>query len=100
MNKEQGVCPVCNGTTRQPAQADRSPERYRWVAGYDAETHTLACNNCGGQYMFGEPSGLVKLRPDGVTPCHHEYTVSPGGRCLTKYTCKHCGDLYQIDSGD
>jgi len=22
------------------------------------------------------------------------------GRCLTGYTCKHCGDRYQIDSGD
>lgn len=91
-----GTCPVCNGSGRRPA--GNSP--YKGVLhGYDAETDTLPCNNCGGQSMYGKPTGKVTLRPDG-TPCRHDYTSRTVGRCLTEYTCRHCGHSYQIDSGD
>jgi DNA-directed RNA polymerase subunit RPC12/RpoP len=69
------------------------------IAGYDQATDTLPCTNCGGQYMYGSPKGQVRLRDNGE-PCVHEYTSQTVGRCLTEYTCKHCGDRYQIDSGD
>jgi hypothetical protein len=90
------VCPVCNGSGRKPA----GDNKYKSViAGYDKVTDTFECTNCGGQYMFGRPTGEVNARPDG-TPCTHEYSSKNVGRCLTEYTCKHCGDRYQIDSGD
>lgn len=96
MREGYGVCPVCNGTKRVSA----SNEKYKHIiAGYDKETDTLACRNCGGQTMFGSPSGEVKLRSDG-TPCKHEYEGVTRGRCYTVYTCKHCGDRYDIDSSD
>ncbi len=91
-----GVCPVCNGTGRRPAGENSYKKVY---AGYDEVTDTLPCNNCGGQTMYGRPSGRVPLRPDG-TPCKHEYASATVGRCLTRYTCKHCGSSYEIDSGD
>jgi hypothetical protein len=49
--------------------------------------------------MYGSPKGEVRLNTDGA-PCNHHYTSQSDGRCLTGYTCKHCGDRYQIDSGD
>ena len=92
----KGVCPVCNGTCRIPA----GDNKYKNViAGYDKETDTFACRNCGGQYMYGRSKGEVNLRPDG-TACVHEYTSTTVGRCLTEYKCIHCGDRYQVDSGD
>lgn len=91
-----GTCPVCNGSGRVPA----GDYQYKHViAGYDKESDTLSCTNCGGQYMYGRPKGEVRLRPDG-TPCTHSYKSQTVGRCLTEYTCEHCGDRYQIDSGD
>lgn len=91
-----GTCPVCNGSGRVAA-GDRP---YKTVlAGYDKETDTLACNNCGGQYMYGTPRGQVRLNHEGE-PCRHSYTGRNAGRCLTEYTCENCGDRYQIDSGD
>jgi hypothetical protein len=50
--------------------------------------------------MFGKPTGKVRLRHDDNTPCAHEYTGSTIGRCLTRNTCKHCGDQYEVDSSD
>lgn len=92
----KGTCPVCNGSGRVPA----GDYKYKHVvAGYDAATDTLKCTNCGGQYMYGQPTGEVRLRADG-TPCTHSYKSKTVGRCLTEYTCEHCGDRYQIDSGD
>lgn len=94
----KGTCPVCNGTGRVPVP--EHSQRYKTVmASYDAATDTLGCQNCGGQYMFGRPTGLVRLRPDG-TPCQHEYTGRNKGRCYNEYTCQHCGDVYDIDSSD
>lgn len=93
---EKGTCPVCSGTTRVPA----GDNKYKSViAGYDKESDTFACTNCGGQYMFGRPTGQVYVDNSGQ-PCKHEYTGKTVGRCLTEYNCKHCGDRYQIDSGD
>ena len=92
----EGTCPVCNGTGRVAA----GDYKYKnVVAGYDKDTDTLACSNCGGQYMFGTPRGKVRLNKQGE-PCTHLYHSKTVGRCLTEYVCEHCGDRYQIDSGD
>ena len=96
MSLQLGVCPACNGRKRRDAHG----VSYKHVlAGYDQISDTLPCHNCGAQYMYGEPSGEVRLRPDG-TACLHEYHGATVGRCLTRYTCAHCADSYQIDSGD
>ena len=93
-----GKCPVCDGTSRSPLPA--SQQRWKTMLhGYDAETDTLPCQNCGGQTMRGQATGQVRLRCDGV-PCTHEYQGRDAGRCYTIYTCLHCGDSYDIDSGD
>jgi len=93
---EKGTCPVCNGSTRKPA----GDNKYKHViAGYDKDTDTFACDNCGSQYMYSRSTGEVKLNKEGV-PCTHSYVSSNAGRCLTNYVCKHCDDRYQIDSGD
>lgn len=91
-----GICPVCNGTGRVVA----GDYKYKdLISGFDEKTDTLPCYNCGGQYMYGQPTGRVNLRSDG-TPCVHKYTAKTVGRCLTQYTCEHCGNRYEIDSGD
>lgn len=93
----EGTCPVCNGTTRVAYVGE---ERWKKVtAGYQADTNTVPCGNCGGQYQWGRPKGVVKM-DFGGQPCTHEYTGQTVGRCLTEYTCKFCNDRYQIDSGD
>ena len=73
-------------------------ERHGWY-GYDKADDCCTCTNCGGQTMYGKPTGKVPLRRDG-TPCVHQYTARAAGRCLTEYTCSDCGDVYQIDSSD
>ena len=96
-----GTCPCCNGTGHMPCDNETIRDyglRNGWY-GYRKEDDTVTCTNCGGQYMFSKPSGRVPLRPDG-TPCKHEYKGRGVGRCLTEYTCVHCGDRHQIDSGD
>ena len=93
MREGYGVCPVCNGSTEVLLTADEL--RYSWNKG---KTHRV-CTNCGGQHMFGHATGEVPLRSDG-TPCKHEYTSATVGRCLTRYTCKHCRSSHEIDSGD
>lgn len=93
-NHDYGVCPVCNGTGRAPASS--SPFLRN---GYDKETDTVRCINCGGQTMSLRPTGRVRLRKDG-TPCTHKYKGHIAGRCYTTYVCEHCGDTYSIDSGD
>lgn len=95
-----GTCPVCNGTKRMPATDEirKYGKQSGWY-GYRADDDKCDCTNCGTQYMFGEPTGQVRLRPDG-TPCKHEYTGENAGRCYTRYTCKHCNDTHHIDSGD
>jgi len=95
---QMGTCPVCNGSGRV-ALSDRDRKYAPNLYGYDKETDTVPCRNCGGQTMYGEPTGKVLLRPDG-TPCVHEYVGVQRGRCYTVYTCKHCGSSYDIDSGD
>ena len=95
---EKGTCPVCNGSGR--VAVPEHQQRYKHVyAGYDAETDTLGCTNCGGQYMYGRSTGEVRLNKEGQ-PCTHKYTSRTVGRCLTEYTCSECGDRYEIDSGD
>jgi hypothetical protein len=44
MNEGYGTCPVCNGSGRVSA----GDSKYKKViAGYDIETDTFRCNNCG-----------------------------------------------------
>ena len=93
----EGTCPVCGGTGRVPAGGNYYT-RYL-LAGYDAASDTVPCTNCGGQYMYGRPTGRVRLNTNGE-PCVHRYRSRSVGRCLTEYTCDLCGDSYQIDSGD
>jgi rubredoxin len=93
----QCTCPVCNGTTRKPA----GDTKYKQVIyGYDKANDTLICNNCGGQTMWGKPTGMVYARKDNGQPCVHEYTREQRGRSYVTSTCKHCGYSYDIDSGD
>lgn len=98
MTHNKVTCPVCNGTKRRPVPD--SMKQYKSVmASYDPVTDTLACNNCGAQYMFGSATGLVNVNSQGQ-PCMHRYISTSGGRCLTNYVCADCGDQYQIDSSD
>ena len=97
---KKGICPVCNGTVRKacPDNLREYGVNHGWY-GYRAEDDTIPCDNCGGQYQFSKPTGEVPLREDG-TACVHEYKGENAGRCYTRYTCKHCSDVYHIDSGD
>ena len=94
------TCPVCNGTGHMPCPDHLRGygKQYGWY-GYNADNDTVTCNNCGAQTMYGRPTGKVGLNKDGV-PCTHKYVSKNAGRCLTAYTCEHCGDRYVIDSGD
>lgn len=92
------TCTVCNGTCRVAVTAEH--ERYKTrIWGYNADTDTFPCSNCGGQYQWPEPTGLVKPNRAGVA-CVHQYSSRTIGRCLHEHICQHCGDYYQIDSGD
>jgi hypothetical protein len=96
--KGYGVCPVCNGSRR--AEIPASKQSYKKVImGYDPDTDTVPCDNCGGQRQNGRATGQVKLNKEQVA-CTHMYSSQNVGRCLTKYVCEHCNDTYQIDSGD
>ena len=97
---EKGTCPVCNGTTRKPCPDNLREygQKNGWY-GYDKADNTVTCDNCGGQTMYGKPTGVTYLRKDG-TPCKHEYKSEKRGNCYYKYTCIHCGYAYDIDSGD
>ena len=96
------VCPVCNGSLRIPCTSDSIRDygiKYGWY-GYDKETDTVPCDNCGGQTQFpGYPTGQVLPRKDNGEPCVHEYEGRQLGNCYRGYTCKHCGHHYTIDSG-
>lgn len=98
----QGLCPVCNGTGRAEAdfEVGDSARQHGWY-GFQADDGKITCRNCGGQTMYGKATGLTRLRADG-TPCKHEYGGQrhPSWRCYNIYTCKHCGDRYDIDSSD
>lgn len=97
MSADEDVCPVCNGTLRQPAFGTNR----QLAAGYDANTDTFPCQNCGGQRMFGKPTGVVPLDRDG-NPCHHAYEPQrdPSRSSIWHYTCHKCNDTFLIDTGD
>lgn len=87
-----GVCPVCNGTTKVPLTEEEAT--YSW----NKDRTEKDCKNCGGQYQFGKPCGLVRLNKKGK-PCKHSYVnLSSTSRGLHKYQCVECYDSYQIDS--
>ena len=97
------TCPVCNGGLRVPCNDEMTRSygvKYGWYE-YDAETDTVPCKNCGGQTQYpGHPTGQVPPRKDNGEPCVHEYRGYQKGNCYWGYTCIHCGDTYNIDSGD
>ena len=95
-----GICPKCNGTGHMPCPDSlrHYGQKSGWY-GYRAVDDTVTCDNCGGQYQYGRATGKVPLNTEGV-PCLHEYVAKSAGRSLTNYTCKHCNNSYQIDSGD
>ena len=97
--REEGICPVCNGSGRVPVPESKQKSKTVY-ASYDKETDTLGCGNCGGQYMYGQATGKVYLRKDNNQPCVHEYTGRNLGRCYNGYTCIHCGDYFTVDSSD
>lgn len=94
---EFGACPPCEGTGRVAVPEDRQ-KRKTIIYGYDADTDTLPCRNCGGQTMSGRGTGQVPLRANGE-PCVHEYTGGLAGNCYYKYRCRYCVHSYAIDSG-
>ena len=90
------TCPKCNGFGRIPA----GDNKWKFISsGYRESDDTFKCDNCGGQYMMGVPTGKVRFDKNN-NPCYHSYKSQNVGRCLTQYSCEHCGDTYQIDSGD
>ena len=98
-----GTCPICNGSGRVPAESILHESLWKIkknIAGWDAETDTMCCKNCGGQTMSVHGIGQVPLRKDNNEPCVHKYLGQQAGRCYWKYTCEYCGDNYSIDSGD
>ena len=90
-----GTCPVCNGTKRQ-SYTGSHPDT---CAGYSPADNTIPCQNCGGQYMSGHPTGIVWHNKQDL-PCHHQYEITKTSNCYRELTCTECGDRYSIDSGD
>lgn len=86
-------CPKCNGSGVMPL-TDKE-KTYSWNKG----RATRECDNCGAQYQMCQSRGYVRPNREG-TPCLHSYSGKNVGNCLTKYTCKHCGEQFEIDSGD
>ena len=73
------ICPKCNGT------------KYY---------NNLPCTNCGGQCMFGQPTGFTRYNKLGL-PCLHVYTVTESAsRTYHTYKCNYCSLQFHIDSGD
>ena len=87
------LCPICQGTKRQKLRDDE--KAFSWNRGKEDQD----CRNCGGQYMFGTPTGYTKKDPITGLGCPHSYTAKTVGNCLTEYTCTFCGTKHQIDSG-
>jgi uncharacterized protein YbaR (Trm112 family) len=94
--KGYAVCPVCNGERRVPYEG-----RYASVvAGFDPETRTIPCQNCGGQTMMGEAKGYTTKDPATGLGCRHLFHEAQIGNCYHRYTCQRCKLWYDIDSGD
>ena len=85
------TCPVCNGSLRVPCENDITRDyglKYGWY-GYDRETDTVPCNNCGGQTQFpGRPTGQVLPRKDNgdIPALGQRFAVEPVHQfgCLSK----------------
>ena len=98
MTIEYGVCPVCNGSKRVQEVIPDYAKAGGWY-GYSADDDCVDCTNCGAQKMYGKPTGIVRMNKEGK-PCTHSYKGERIGRCLMSYTCEHCGDHFDVDSGD
>jgi hypothetical protein len=99
---DYAICPKCAGSTRRPYPTEHDPDRRyaEMTATYDKLTDTLACNNCGGQFMSLRATGYTKKRPGSNDGCLHEFVGRNAGNCYTEYSCKHCALSYAIDSSD
>lgn len=89
------TCPKCFGGLRMPAN-----DRNRGCYGYDQETDSLPCNNCGGQTMELKATGLVPVDPATGEGCMHQFEGRNAGNCYTVYKCTKCHYSFPIDSGD
>lgn len=93
--KAKGICPICHGAGYTRIAADSR----KWYP----DRHFHKCQNCGGQYQAGVIEmdlGMVNLHRISGLPCAHDYTYRKLGNCYHGYTCKHCGDSHNVDSGD
>jgi transcription elongation factor Elf1 len=92
-----GICPKCNGSGRVlcPPKYRSSFQQNGWF-GYDPNTKTIECDNCGAQYQHSKPSGIVKMSYTGK-PCVHRYSEEQLSAHYVKYNCKLCGDVYFVD---
>lgn len=86
-----GICPVCNSTKQQKL----SPYDYK---NHKDQTHK-PCLNCGGQYMYGTPTGFSPINKEG-NPCHHVYKITNKTSTYRIYSCVNCSLVFDIDSGD
>ena len=89
-----GICPVCEGTKVVPLTEEE--KKYSW----NKDVVIQDCRNCGGQYQFGRPTGIVHNN-GRAKPCTHNYrNIYSTNRGINRYQCLECGDQYTIDSGD
>lgn len=86
-------CPKCNGwggwnlrlNAYKTTQPDTPENRHKYVH------FRASCDQCVGW-------GHV---PEADSHCVHEWgNATTIGRCLTDYTCKHCGTHRTVDSSD
>lgn len=92
-----GVCPGCNGSGRLSVAETSNMDV---VAGYDRDTNTIACTNCGGQTMYGTALGYTEIDPATGAGCLHKYAKREAGRCYVVFTCAKCRSRYDVDSSD
>ena len=90
MRDGYGVCPVCNGSGRKPA--DEEMKKYaNVIAGYDKSNDTVACNNCGGQGMYGNNVHQAVFESEesetGIT-LHFVNEHFDEGRIIAQFYCE------------
>ena len=54
----------------------------------------------GGFAVAVERSHAGSVKYYSWRACDHSFVSKNIGRCLTSYTCEHCGESYEIDSSD
>ena len=97
---EFGICPECNGSGRIqcPSKSKINWQSNGWYD-YDPITNTIACPNCGDQYQYSRPTGIVNLNREGK-PCQHQYISELLSQYIQRNECIHCGDEFYINLQD